>query len=192
MSPRNDIITAIPFHASYEANEPLIPAWDSEQEEEDNRLEEKAFSRCKISALLLGLLVGAFIQFSIVGAHLLVITLCSEDLVIKCRANIIVFCLLWSFFTAATATITYLAVGGRSKDLLEEMVWHVRFFVGVCLSWTTTGPLLGMWAKTEFTLVLLVVALVWCKIVVMHFAVDSKPSSSASRRSSAKEIMTAV
>jgi hypothetical protein len=37
---------------------------------------------------------------------------------------------------------------------------------------------------------MLVVALVWCKIVVMYFAIDSKPSSS--RRSTADEIVTVV
>jgi uncharacterized membrane protein YfcA len=189
MSPRNEINTAIPFDASCEANEPLIPAGDAE--EEDQRLEEKAFSRRKISALLLGLLVGFFIQFSILGAHLLFITLCGEDFVTKSnKANVVVFSLLLSFFTAATAMITYWAAGGRSKDLLEEMVWHIRFNVGVGLAWTTTGALLGMRAQSEFSLVLLAVALVWCKIVVMYFAIDNKPSSS--RRSLADEIMTAV
>ncbi len=47
MSPRNEIITAIPFHAFYEANEPLVAAGDAE--EEDRRLEEKVFSRFKFS-----------------------------------------------------------------------------------------------------------------------------------------------
>jgi hypothetical protein len=202
MSPRNEVITAIPFHDSYEINKSLIPTGDAE--EEDRRLEEEEFSRCKISALLLGLLVGYFIQFSIVGAHLLVvITLSGEDLVAKSKANIVVFSLFRSFFTAAVVIAnlifirylvrtmtTYSTVGGRSEDMIEEMVWRIRFGVGVSLTWTTTGALLGMWAQTGVSLVMLVVALVWCKIVVMHFATDNKPSSS--RQSSADEIMTAA
>jgi hypothetical protein len=206
MSYRNEIITAIPCHASSEANKPLIPAGDAEQEEEDHRLEEKAFSTRKISALLLGLLVGFFIQFSIVGSRVLVITLSGEDLVIKSKANIVVFGLLWTFFTEATVianlrflrklvTITYSSAvaGGCSTEMLEEMVWRVecRFLVGVYLAWTTTGALLGMRSQTEFSLVMLVVALVWCKIVMRCFALHRKPTSSR-RSSSADEIVTAV
>jgi hypothetical protein len=177
MSPRDEIFSAISFDASYdEANEPLIAAGDSEAED-DQRLEETVFSRFKFSTLLLGLLAGFFMQFSILGAHLLVIILSGEDLDTKPKINIVVFSLFWSFFTAASlitnlrflcnlVTITYSAVGGRSKDLLlEEMILHIRFGVGVCLAWTTSGVLLGMRAQTELSLVILVVALVWCTIV---------------------------
>jgi hypothetical protein len=145
MSPHTEVFQAIAFDASYDAKEPLIPAGDAEEEEP--RLEEEAFSRCKISALLLGLLVGFFIPFSIMGSHLLVITLSAEDLITKSKTNIIVVGLLLSFFTAAMAisslgflrnliTITYTAAGGRSKHLLEEMVWRIecRFFVVACLA----------------------------------------------------------
>jgi hypothetical protein len=77
MTPRNEVFRAIPFDASYEANETLIPAGDAEEEqEEDQRLEEEAFSRCKISALLLGLFVGCFNPLSIMGT-----SLWGEDLV---------------------------------------------------------------------------------------------------------------
>jgi hypothetical protein len=202
MIPRNEVFQAIPFHASYDANEALITAGDAE-EEEDHQLQEQAFSRCKLSALLLGLLVGFFTPLSIMGTNLLVITLWGEDLITKSKNNIAVLGLVWSFFTTAMAiaslrflrnlvTITYSAIGGRSKDMPEEMVWRMecRFFVGACLAWTTTGAIFGMRAQTEYSLVMLVVALFWCKIVVMCFATDSKPSSS--RKSSADEIMTVV
>jgi hypothetical protein len=204
MSPHTEVFQAVPFDASYEANEPLIAAGDVE-DEEDHRLEEKAFSRFKFSALLLGLLVGFFIQFSTLGANFLVITLWGEDVVTKSKTDIVVFSLLWSFFTSAMAivilgflrnlvTITYSAVGGRSVDLLEEMVLHMecRFvvgaLVGVCLAWTMTDVLLGMRAQIVYSLVTLVVALVWCKIMMMCFATDSKPTKSARR----EQTMTVV
>lgn len=197
MSLHTEVFQAIPFDASYEANEPLIAAGDSE-DEEDQRIEEKAFSRFKFSALILGLLVGFFIQFSTLGANFLVITLWGEDVVTKSKTDIVVFSLLWSFFTSAMAivilgflrnlvTITYSAVGGRSADLLEEMVLHMecRFvvgaLVGVCLAWTMTDVLLGMRAQIVYSLVTLVVALCWCRIMMMCFATESRPSSSRSR-----------
>jgi hypothetical protein len=63
----------------------LIPAGDAAEEEddEDRRLEKEAFSRCKISALLLGLLVGFFTPLSIMGTNLLVFTFWGEDLITK-------------------------------------------------------------------------------------------------------------
>jgi hypothetical protein len=203
MSPHTEVYQAIPFEASYEANEPLIAAGDAE-EDEDHRLEEKAFSRFKFSALLLGLLVGFFIQFSTLGANFLVITLWGQDVVTKSKSDIVVFSLLWSFFTSAMAivilgflrnlvTITYSAVGGRSADLLEEMVLHMecRFvvgaLVGVCLAWTMTDVLLGMRAQIVYSLVTLVVALVWCKIMMMCFATESKATKSIRQ-----QIMTVV
>jgi hypothetical protein len=198
MSRRNEIFTAIPVHASDDANEAVITAGYAAEEDEDRRLEEEAFSRRKFSAVLLGLLVGFFTPLSIMGTNLLVIALSGEDLITKSKNNIAVLCLLWSFVTAAMAfaslrflrnlvTITYSAVGGRSKDLPEEMVWRMecRFFVGACLAWTTTGAIFGMQVQTELSLVMLVIALVWCKIVVMYFATDSKPASS--RQSKAEE-----
>jgi hypothetical protein len=197
MSPHTEVFHAIPLDASYEANEPLIAAGDAE-EEEDQRIEEKAFSRFKFSALLLGLLIGFFIQFSTLGANFLVITLWGEDVVTKSKSDIIIFSLLWSFFTSAMAivilgflrnlvTITYSAIGGRSADLLEEMVLHMecRFvvgaLVGVCLAWTMTDVLLGMRAQIVYSLVTLVVALVWCKIMMICFATDSMTPKSFRR-----------
>jgi hypothetical protein len=161
MSPRYESSQAICFDTSYDANEPLIAAGDvsyeanepliaagDAEEEEDHRLEEKTFSRFKFSALLLGF----FIQFSILETNLLVITLCSENLVTKSKRNIVVFSLLWSFFTAVMViaslrflrnlvTITYSAAGGRSKDLLKVKVVHMEygFGVGHCLAWTIWG-----------------------------------------------------
>jgi hypothetical protein len=159
MSPRYESSQAICFDTSYDANEPLIAAGDvsyeanepliaagDAEEEEDHRLEEKTFSR-------LGLLVGFFIQFSVIETNLLVITLCSENLVTKSKRNIVVFSLLWSFFTAAMViaslrflrnlvTITCSAAGGRSKDLLKvKQVVHMEygFGVGHLLAWTIWG-----------------------------------------------------
>jgi hypothetical protein len=196
MSPLNEIYQAIPVDASYDAKAPLIAAGDAE-EEEVLQVEEKAFSRFKFSALLLGLLVGFFIQFSTLGANFLVITLWGEDMVTKSKTDIIIFSLLWSFFTSAMAivilgflrnlvTITYAAVGGRCADLLEEMVLHMecRFvvgaLVGVCLAWTMTDILLGMRAQIVYSLVTLVVALFWCKIMMLCFSTES-PTKQLSR-----------
>jgi hypothetical protein len=202
--PRNESFQAIPFDVSYEANEPLITA-AGDAEEEDHRLEENAFSRFELSALLLGFLHAVFfMRCSVMGAHFLVIALSGEDLATRSKTNVAVFSLLWTFFTGAMAfaslgflrnlvMITYSAVGGRSEDLLEEMVLRMEysFFVGGCLACFTTGLLLReIRAQAGCFLVMLVVALFVYKMVVMCFAKDKDCEQSSSHRSTTEETMT--
>jgi hypothetical protein len=183
MSPSLEVFQAIPYDASADAKEPLIAS----DHAEDATLEEKAFGSFKFSSLLLGLFVGFFIQFSTLGANFLVITIWGEDVVTKSKTDIVVFSLIWSFFTSAMAivilgflrnlvTITYTAVAGRSEDLLEDMILHMecRFvvgaLVGVCMAWTMTDILLGMRAQICYSILTLIVALFWCKVMMMCFS----------------------
>jgi hypothetical protein len=214
MPPRSaDVYQAIPFdvsyEVSYEANEPLIiaagDAGAEEEDGEDHRLEENAFSRFELSALLLGFLHAVFfMKLSVTGANLLVITLFGEDLATRSMTNVAVFSLFWSFFTGAMAIaslgflrnlviITYSAVGGRSEYLLEEMILRMEysFFVGGCLACFMTGVLLrDIRAQTGCFLVMLVVALFVYKIIEMCFAKDKDCEPSSSHRSTAAENMT--
>jgi hypothetical protein len=162
-------------------------------------LSEKMFSTFKWSSLFLGLLVGFFIQFSTLGANFLVITIWGEEVVTKSKQDIILFSLMWSFFTSAMAivilgflrnlvSITFKAVSGEkqeeddskaSNSLLEEMVLHMecRFVVGalmgVCFAWTMTDILLGMKAQIMYSIITLVVALTWCRSMMWFFARSS-------------------
>jgi hypothetical protein len=196
MSPRNEVVRqAIPFDASSDVNEPLIAAGDAE--EEDHRLEEKALSRFKFCSLLLGLLVGFFAYSFTLGGTILVITMWGEDVVTTSKTDTFVFfSLLCSFFFSAIffvilgflrnlVAITYSAIGGRSKELLKEIVsdmecgFVVGTLVGLSLFWTMAPVLFGMAAQIVYSLVaLLVVAFFWCKIMMMYFATNIKPSSS--------------
>jgi hypothetical protein len=185
MCPRNEIITAIPFHASYEANEPLIAAGDGGRRP---ATEEEAFSRCKI--------LPCSRLFRLSFHH-------GNELLYYFGAKILssprLHCSRSSSFTAtgtaslgsSNLVITYSAVGRRSKDMLEEMDWRIecRLVVGVCLAWIMTDVLWGR-AQPLHSLVMLVIVLFGCKILVMCFATDNE--TSLSRRSSAEEIMTAV
>jgi hypothetical protein len=150
MSLRNKVFQTIPFDASSDVNEALIAAGDAE--EEDHRLlEEKIFSRFQFSYRLLGMLVGFFGNSSTLGVN--AITIWGEDALTKSKTDFFVFSLLCTFIFSAIAfavlgflrnlvAITYTAIGGRSKELLEEMVLHMEFsfvvgaLVGVSLAWT--------------------------------------------------------
>jgi hypothetical protein len=197
---RNEVFQAIPFDASSDASEPLIAAGDAE--EEDHRLQEMVFSRIKFSYRLSGLLVGFFSQIFTLGGNVLVITIWGKDAAIKTKTDIFVVGPLCIFFFSAIVfvisgflrnrvAITYSAVGGRSKELLDEMVLYmesdfaVGFLVGLSLAFTMAAVRLGMSAQTVYFLVaLLVVAFFWYKILIMCFAINIKPSSS--RRSTAE------
>lgn len=191
MTPHKDVFQAIPFNASNDANAPLIVAVGDAEEGEDRQLEAKAFSSFKFSALLLGLFLGFFSQFSILGALLSLIAFWDEDI---SMTNIVVFSLLSSFFVMGMAiavlgflrnlvTITYSAAGGRSKDMVEEMVMHMEYYfcAGVCLAWTMTLLLLGTRAQIVVSLVLSSCwrslsfgAKLWCSDSVID--IDSKLS----------------
>jgi hypothetical protein len=205
--PRNESFQAISFDISYKTNETLIVDISDAKEEdgEDHRLEENAFSRFEFSALLLGFIHAVFfMRFSVMGAHLLDITLSGGDLATRSKTNVAAFSLLWSFFTGAMAiaslgflrnlvTITYSAVGGRSTYLSEEMVLRMEysFLVGGCLACFMVGVLLReSRAQTGCFLVMLVVALFVYKIMVMCFAKDKDCEPSPSHRSTAAENMT--
>jgi hypothetical protein len=210
MSSRNEVVfQAIPFDASSsDANEPLIAAGDGE--DEDHRLDEKAFSRFKFSSLLIGMLVGfAFSPLFILGVHIWVITVGGEDVDTKSKTDIIVLGLLCSCFYAAFAfvilgflrilvAITYSAIGGRSKELLDEIVVYMeyRFVVGAhvgtsLVAWTMPA----LFSSTQTSIVYsfvgpLVVAFFYCKIRMMCFAPNIKSSSSC--RSTVEQTVMAV
>lgn len=193
MSPRQEVFQAIPFDApSSEANEPLIAVnTRSNNKAETAKLDDVIFSRFKLSVLLMGVLVGFFIQFSTLGANFLVINIWGEDILNKSRNDIVYFSLLWSFFTSAMAiiilaflrnivSIAYLSVLKRSQELVEEMVLQLecRFVVGaligVCTAWTITDALMGLQAQIFYSAVTLAIALVWCRI--MMSCVGNRPS----------------
>jgi hypothetical protein len=217
VSSNRPVFLAVPFDASSDADKPLLelaPA-TGESAESEPALNGHLFGKFKLSSLILGLLIGFFIQFSTLGANFLVITIWGEDVISKSKSDIVVFSLIWSFFTSAMAivilsflrtlvTITYNAIATHSEDLLEvsseafppspeaygiqasisplstlcqqEMVLHMecRFVVGaligVCLAWTMTDLVLGMKAQILYSLLTLLVALFWCRVMMYCFS----------------------
>jgi hypothetical protein len=200
MSHRNEFFRAIPVDASSDASEALIANGDAE-EEDHHRLEEKTLSRFKLCYLLLGLLVGFCVYSSILGGTLLVITEWGEDFVTKCKTDTFVyFCLFYGFFFSAIvfailgflrnfAAMTYSAIVGGSKELLEEILSDMDYgfvvgtLVGICLAWAVAAALFGMRVQTVHSRVVLLVAAInawlvlytWLQhtdVDVPHFDVD--------------------
>jgi hypothetical protein len=175
MSPCNEVFQAIPFDASSDANEPLIAAGDAE--EEDHRLEEKAFfSRFKLFSLLLGLLVGFYFQL----AFFFVETISGKDVATKSTTDIVAVSLIWTLLSLVMVfvvweflrnTMNYSAAGGRSKDLHMVCRFSVGALVGIYSAWIMTAVLMGTRVQIVYSsAVSLVVALLWYEITMMCFA----------------------
>ncbi|CAB9516944.1 expressed unknown protein [Seminavis robusta] len=150
------------------------------------------FASFKNHSLIIGLLVGFFVQFSTLGANFLVIALWENDLMTRSKTEIILLSLVWSAFTSFMAILTLgflrsvitivfeasLPPSHRHHDqnaLLEEVILHLecRFvvgaLVGVCLAWTVTDILLGMNIQILFSVVTLAISLLWCKLMMYCF-----------------------
>jgi hypothetical protein len=127
------VFLAVPFDATSDADKPLLELRSADADSDEISspvLDDKVFGKFKLSSLILGLLIGFFIQFSTLGANFLVITIWGEDVISKSKTDIVMFSLLWSFFTSAMAiiilsflrnlvTITFNAISSQSQDLLE-------------------------------------------------------------------------
>lgn len=150
------------------------------------------FGAFKSHSLVIGLLVGFFVQFSTLGANFLVIALWENDLMNRSKSEIVLLSLVWSAFTSFMAILTLgflrsvitivfqasMPNTDRSKAILEEVILHLecRFvvgaLVGVCLAWTVTDVLLGMNIQIIFSLVTLAISLLWCKLMMHCFTKD--------------------
>jgi hypothetical protein len=192
MSPRNEVFQAAAVFDTYsDVKEPLIATGaDADAEKEDQGPEGRALSSFRVSSLFLGLLIGFFFQFSALGAGSMAMgnwwLIGGKDFAVKSTIDYVGFSILWILFTLTTlililvfignlVTIAYSAVGGRSKELLDDMIWelHCHFGVGtvagVCLAWAITDLMLC-------SLAILVAVLCWYK-VTMASVTKSKPSS---------------
>jgi len=168
-----------------------------------SRSEPPSHRWAEVYCLVIGLIVGCFIQFSSLGANFLMTSLYGYS-TLYTRQFILVsltWCLVTSIMgvcvllllrslviTAFYATLCFGDMGDSAAALqLKEqreqfmmaMIQRMEYsfavgsLIGVCVSWTATDILLGMQAHILHSLFTLVVALLWCK-AVMRFCADKK------------------
>ena len=152
--------------------------------EGEERKETETFPHFKSFSLLLGLLVGFFIQFSSLGANFLLTNLDgpneNHEGLVASRQRVIIFSLCWSFFTSTMGVLILLflrnLINLASREVISwtfqdrsilniECFFAVGALLGVCVAWTCTDILLGFNAHIYHSLLTLIVALVWCKVV---------------------------
>lgn len=171
--------------ASVESNdleEPLISK-DSDEIE----MKEYSMKWSKYYSLIIGLIIGCFIQFSSLGANFLMTSMYGYDVFFT--REFIIISLIWCFVTSVMGVAVLLFLRSllvtsfyattvvndsfKSKeDFVANLIQHMEYYfavgslIGVCLSWTVTDVLLGMKAHIIHSLITLAVALIWCRLVM--------------------------
>lgn len=202
-----------------------VPSEDGQLDEcEYHQMEEEGgpeeinmplFGAFKAHSLIIGLLIGFFVQFSTLGANFLVIALWEKDVLARSRTELILVSLLWSAFTSFMAiltlgflrsviTIVFRATvppeqrGPLMDAVLEEVILHLecRFvigaLVGVCSAWTVMDVFLGMKIQVIFSLITLALSLLWCKVMMQCFTRDGKSLINASDKKNEEDFIMAV
>lgn len=143
----------------------------------------------QLYSVILGLLVGCFIQLSSLGANYLLAELYHDD---KPNAQTIIrYSLFWSVLTSVMGVAVLflirelvLAAYRANKSTRNlSIVLHLECYfaigtlTGVCLAWTCTDVLLGFRAHFVHSLGTLFAALVWCKCITGFFAPEDASQS---------------
>ncbi len=163
-----------------------------------NRCQESSqdvASAFKTSSAIAGVLGGFFVQFSAFAANLLVVDLYGLDPAELCQSErfLLLTSLLWSLLTSALVTAqlcllrhlvasSFQAAGGpEGSEVEQDLVEHLetRFMmgslVGLSLGWTVVDAMLGLSMQIGYSLLILVMALLWCRLLMACFA---RPKSS--------------
>lgn len=168
------------------------------------------FRRFQRSSLVLGLLMGFLIQFSTLGANSLAAVIWGKDVVLhsSARMDVLVFSTAWSVVTSVMAVImlavirnlvsmTHRAFANDDNNTASTLTiniddWLMQLecryvvgaLVGVCLAWSWTDLLLGQTLQMIYSSLILVGALVWCRLMVVLNSSSSTTSTSSSKSSS--------
>jgi hypothetical protein len=161
-------------------------------------------SSFQLYSVMLGLMVGIFIQLSSLGANYLLSEVhgkASHNQETEASALstqvIVKFSLVWSVLTSILGvSILYLIrelvttacdahgkgggnalVSNRSLILHLECYFAIGTLSGVCIAWTCTDLLLGLEAHFLHSLATLGMALVWCKFITNRFAPNEDQDS---------------
>ena len=168
-------------------------------------MQEQSLKWSKCYSLVIGLIIGCFIQFSSLGANFLMTSIYGYDVFFM--KEFVAVSLLWCFVTSimgvcillflrslivtsfyATTSINKSFEGKEEfiARLIQHMEYHfaIGSLIGVCTSWTITDVIIGMKAHVAHSLVTLFVALVWCRLVLSFCG----SKSGAARRNKAKHI----
>lgn len=138
----------------------------------------------KINSVIVGLLLGLFIQFSTLGANFLVTsytfnTASQNDDADSTEFNILAFNMIWSFFASFLGVLFMLIMRCLFSTMYQDSASNIRnthllhmecflsagALIGVCLAWIGTDGFLDVNAHLMLSALTLAGALIWCKIL---------------------------
>ena len=151
----------------------------------------EVFARFKSSSFILGIIVGFFIQFSTLGANYLALSFMGEAILNVTQRDLIIFSLIWSLITSTMAIVvlaflrkilftTYLGTDIEDVVLHMECRYVVGALIGVCTAWAATDVALGMTGQVIYSVVTLITALLWCRLMMYFFASEDDHSETES------------
>ncbi|CAB9502124.1 expressed unknown protein [Seminavis robusta] len=173
---------------SNDLNEPLLSIQTTmSEDEEDTAMKESSSQWSNLYSLIIGLIIGCFIQFSSLGANFLMTSMYGYNVFFM--KEFLVVSLVWCFVTSIMGVCVLLFLRSlvvtsfyattsvnenfKAKEdfiagLIQKMEYYfaVGALIGVCMCWTITDIVLGMKAHIVHSLVTLVIALVWCRLVM--------------------------
>jgi hypothetical protein len=153
----------------------------------------EVFARLKSSSFILGIIVGFFIQFSTLGTNYLALSFMGEAILNVTQRDLIIFSLIWSLITSTLAIVVLaflrkllytMYIGQDIEDIVLHMEcrYVVGALIGVCTAWAATDVALGMPDQVIYSIVTLISALSWCRLMMYFFAseVDAYESDNES------------
>lgn len=170
--------------------------------------------------MIIGFIIGCFIQCSTLGANFLMTTLYGKE--VYYTQGFIGVSLVWCFITSImgvsvllflrslVVTAFYATNSSRqdeaSLEVKENFMINVienieQFFavgslVGVGCAWTITDILLGMESHIYHSLLTIIIALIWCKFAMKHSSdrqtADEEPTNELSTPLVGKEVIITV
>lgn len=181
-------------------NEPLLSVSKhmDYDDEEDLAMREGSMNWSKYYSLVIGLIIGCFIQFSSLGANFLMTSVYGYN--VFYMQEFVVVSLVWCFITSIMGVCVLLFLRSlvvtsfyattavndtfKSKEefvgsMIQQMEYYfaVGSLIGVCSSWTITDVLLGMRAHVLHSIVTLGVALFWCRLVMKFCGSKNSPAA---------------
>ena len=173
---------------SNDLNEPLLSIQAvMSDDEQDAEMKEMSSQWSNCYSIIVGLIIGCFIQFSSLGANFVMTSMygygvfyMKEFLIISlvwCMiTSVMGVCVLLflrslvvtSFYATTIANESFKSKEDFISGLVQKMEYYfaVGALIGVCMCWTVTDVVLGMNVHVVHSLVTLLVALVWCRLVM--------------------------
>lgn len=178
------------------------------------RPDQRVTKYFKISSIVLGLIIGLFIQFSTLGANWLIISMFGEEAIVSASGRkLVLYSFLWSIVTSAMSMwmlkylrdlVNLIQVQGNDNES-GELVRRRHEFVlqqlesrfvcgalmGVNFAWILTDMLLGLHVEMMYSFVTFLLAAIWSWFLLSTFGTYSENESELpSKNNSHQQVST--